>query len=77
VFSSPVVEAFPEIADSYLEEIEEPMDFRTIEEERLPAYNSIRELQADLMLTFRNCMRFNRRGTEYWMLSEYVVFGFV
>jgi Bromodomain len=70
VFSSPVVEAYPEIADSYLEVVEEPMDFRTIEEERLPAYNSIRDLQDDLILTFRNCMTFNRRGTEFWILAQ-------
>lgn len=46
------------------------MDFRTIEEERLPAYESIRGLQEDLILTFRNCMKFNRRGTEYWTLAQ-------
>lgn len=70
VFATPVAEAFPEIADAYVETIEEPMDFRTIAEERLPAYESIQELQEDLLLTFRNCMMFNDNGSEFWLLSK-------
>lgn len=45
------------------------MDFRTIEEERLQMYRSIRELQQDLVLTFRNCMQFNPDG-EYHELAK-------
>jgi hypothetical protein len=69
IFEWPVIESFPEVADSYLEVIDDPMDFRTIEEERLPAYRSIRELQADLILTFENCVKFNP-GTEYSELAK-------
>jgi len=35
------------------------MDFRTIEEERMHAYQSIRELQDDIILIFENCYKFN------------------
>jgi hypothetical protein len=70
IFAAPVVEDFPEVADDYLDVIDEPMDFRTIEEERLPVYRSIRELQADLLLTFQNCMRFNPKGTDFWELAK-------
>lgn len=49
----------PELAKEYLSIIEEPMDFRTIEEERLLRYTSIQELQQDLMLVFNNCMAYN------------------
>ena len=64
-FSAPVVESFPEVADKYLRIVKEPMDFRTIEEERMPNYDSIAELQEDLILTFRNCCEFNGEGTDY------------
>lgn len=43
-----------------------PMDFRTIEEERLPDYGNISELQDDLILTFRNCCEFNSDNPEYY-----------
>jgi hypothetical protein len=59
VFSVPVWESNPEIADSYLETIKEPMDLRTIEEERIPQYESIKELQDDLMLMLQNCCDYN------------------
>lgn len=59
LFAVPVVEALPELKREYLTAIEHPMDFRTIEEERLPNYSSVRELQDDLMLVFNNCIRFN------------------
>jgi WD40 repeat protein len=59
VFAIPVTEAFPEVGSSYGEVIEQPMDFRTIVEERMPMYQSIQELQDDLILVFRNCIEFN------------------
>lgn len=59
VFTVPVWESNPEIADAYLEAINEPMDLRTIEEERIPQYESIKELQDDLILMFGNCCDYN------------------
>ena len=59
VFSVPVWESNPEIADAYLEAIKEPIDLRTIEEERIPQYESIKELQNDLMLMLENCCNYN------------------
>ena len=55
-----MLETYPGISAEYQELIEEPMDFRTIEEDRLPRYRSIRELQQDLMLVFNNCIYFNQ-----------------
>mmetsp|Transcript_45051 Transcript_45051/g.109545 ORF Transcript_45051/g.109545 Transcript_45051/m.109545 type:complete len:2276 (-) Transcript_45051:82-6909(-) len=65
-FDRPVLEYFPDLQEEYLSVIEEPMDFRTIEEERLHAYRSIRDLQNDLILTFQNCCTFNAEGEEIW-----------
>ena len=59
-FGGPVVEEYPDIADAYNEIIDEPMDFRTIEEDRLPSYKTIGDLQKDLKLVFLNCMAFNK-----------------
>lgn len=53
------METYPDIADSYLAVVQNPMDFRTIEEERLLRYRSITELQRDLVLVFNNCFAFN------------------
>ena len=66
LFTTPVVEAFPEVADSYLSVVSEPIDFRTIEEERLPAYQDMHELQEDLIKVFRNCCVFNGEGTDFY-----------
>ena len=60
----PVAESYPDIAQDYLSVIEEPMDFRTIEEDRLPVYRTIGELQQDLMLVFNNCLSFNEGDNE-------------
>ena len=54
VFSQPVAEAYPQLADEYSSVIKEPMDFRTIEEIRLSQYENISEMQDDLILTFQN-----------------------
>jgi Bromodomain len=64
IFSIPVVEAYSDLEESYLAQISHPMDFRTIEEERLKVYKSITELQEDLVLVFRNCMEYNKPGSE-------------
>ena len=66
VFEVPVVESHPEIEDSYLERISQPMDFRSIEEDRLSDYKSINELQDDLVLVFSNCMEFNEPGSPLY-----------
>jgi len=59
IFARPVVDVHPEIKASYLTAIEEPMDFETIREERVYTYESVRELQQDLILCFQNCVEFN------------------
>ena len=64
-FKIPVVEAFPAIKVAYRRVVKNPMDFRTIEEERLPIYESISQLQDDLILVFRNCVDFNGKDTEF------------
>ena len=58
-FAVPVAEALPDLADEYLSIVDEPMDFRTILEERMQRYSSIRELQNDLITVFHNCIVYN------------------
>jgi hypothetical protein len=65
LFAVPVVEAVPEVKKEYERMIESPMDLRTIREERVMQYESISELQQDLILMYQNCCRFNE-GTEYF-----------
>lgn len=65
LFSAPVVELVPDLEEIYATKIETPMDFRTIEEERINYYESIQELQEDLILVFRNCATFNGPSSEY------------
>lgn len=65
IFAVPVIESVPDLKESYLKIIESPMDFRTIEEDRIQYYQSIRELQDDLILVFRNCATFNLPSSEY------------
>ena len=69
LFTCPVAEAYPEVEDAYRELIDNPMDFRTIEEERLPNYECINELREDLILVFRNCCVFNEDNDEYYDYS--------
>jgi hypothetical protein len=64
LFSKPVIEAHPAIADAYLNTIYTPMDLRTIEEDRVNAYSSIHMLQDDLILMFRNCCVFNGNDSD-------------
>ena len=70
MFAIPVVEANPELKEVYDDLVPNPMDFRTIEEERLPRYGSIRELQTDLVTTFRNCQAFNDTDSPYTALAQ-------
>ena len=65
IFSVPVIESCPEVAKEYLRKIEEPMDFRTIED-RLSSYEHIAQMQDDLILTFRNCCTFNAEVPEFY-----------
>ena len=70
IFNTPVVEAVPGIRESYLEIIEQPMDFSTIIEDRMQEYRSIKELQHDLLLIFQNCIKFNGQFSEYGRLAR-------
>jgi hypothetical protein len=69
-FSMPVVEAYPQLLDDYTTLINDPMDLRTIEEERMHTYTSIQYLQRDLILMYRNCCTFNGEGNS---LGEYAI----
>jgi len=69
-FAKPVFEAHPAITDVYLSVIENPIDLRTIREERIHYYNSIHMLQEDLVLMFRNCCTFNAPNTEFWIMAK-------
>ena len=66
IFAVPVLETYPDLKSDYLKLVESPMDLRTIEEERLCQYRSIKELQDDLNLMFKNSAAFNEAGTELW-----------
>jgi hypothetical protein len=72
IFAIPVVEAAPEVAHLYNQTIDEPMDFRTILEDRVGSYNSIDELRHDLVLIFTNCIRFNAPESDLGILAWYV-----
>mmetsp|Transcript_1347 Transcript_1347/g.1820 ORF Transcript_1347/g.1820 Transcript_1347/m.1820 type:complete len:118 (-) Transcript_1347:898-1251(-) len=70
IFGVPVVETYPQIEDSYKRVVKEPLDFRTIREEHIPAYESIVDLQLDLILVFNNCITYNGPGA---VLSNYSI----
>lgn len=63
-FNAPVLESYPDIAESYLSLVDHPMDLRTIEEDRMQRYLSIKELQDDLILMFKNCCDFNGADSD-------------
>jgi hypothetical protein len=65
LFDIPVVEAYPSVAYDYAKVVSNPMDYRTIEEERIQVYRNIAELQQDLILIFDNCIEFNAAASEY------------
>lgn len=69
-FLIPVLDNFPELNDVYVERIAQPMDYRTIEEERLWYYQSISELQADLLLVYYNCMEFNEPDSPLYNTAK-------
>jgi hypothetical protein len=54
------------MADDYLRIVRMPMDLATIEGERLKTYDSIRELQKDIVLIFRNYCSYNVALSNYW-----------
>lgn len=70
IFAVPVLEALPQIKDRYMQVVSKPMDFRTIEEERIPTYTSISDLQADLILTFQNCILYNGASSPYGKIAN-------
>jgi Bromodomain len=72
-FGTPVLESYPELANDYLEIVDEPMDFRTIEEERIPQYTKIKDLQTDLFMVFDNCSQFNGADTDMGQYAVYVL----
>jgi Bromodomain len=63
IFHLPVAVAYPDIAQAYQKTVAYPMDLRTIMEDRVHRYRSIRELQQDLLLVFDNCIAFNEDGS--------------
>jgi Bromodomain len=65
IFHLPVASAYPEIAQAYLKTVAHPMDLRTIVQDQLTRYRSIRELQEDLFLVFDNCILFNEEGSSF------------
>jgi Bromodomain len=70
LFELPVVETLPELKHHYLSKISRPMDFRTIEEERIQYYSSITELQDDLICIFSNCIKFNGEMSDYAQFAQ-------
>lgn len=58
IFLKPVVDAFPHVAEAYLNAIAKPIDLTTIVN-NVRAYLNIQELQQDLILMFKNCCDFN------------------
>ena len=50
--------------------ISNPMDFRTIEEDRIHYYSSITELQKDLTLVFGNCIKYNGTLSEFGQFAQ-------
>ena len=69
-FAVPVLESFPELSDAYEAAVHNPIDLRTIEEDRLPRFSSIRSLREDLILMFRNSCTFNEVGSHYWLYTK-------
>lgn len=66
IFHLPVAAAYPDIAQAYKQTVAYPMDLRTILEDRVHRYRSIRELQEDLLLVFDNCIIFNEDGSHLY-----------
>lgn len=73
LFDRPVVEQLPEIEERYLKEVSEPMDFRTIEEERVHSYTSITQLREDLILVFENCITYNGAESKFGKIAMTMV----
>ena len=59
LFHRPVIEKYS-LADMYLKIIEYPMDLKTMRS-KLRKYQSIQEMQEDLILIFDNCFTFNSK----------------
>jgi hypothetical protein len=60
-----------EEVEGYLDVIRNPMDFSTIRSKlESEAYASQHDLRDDLVLTFANCMAFNKGGSELFNLAK-------
>ena len=70
LFEAPVLESLPHIKDEYMKVVSHPMDFKTIEEERIPSYTSITNLRDDLILTFQNSIQFNGPKSKFGKISQ-------
>mmetsp|Transcript_53502 Transcript_53502/g.64442 ORF Transcript_53502/g.64442 Transcript_53502/m.64442 type:complete len:778 (+) Transcript_53502:223-2556(+) len=60
MFHKPVMISYPDLADQYLKIIKDPMDLKTMRS-NLRKYQSIQEMQEDLILIFDNCFTFNSK----------------
>ena len=69
-FKVPVLEQYPDIADAYLNVVDDPIDLRTIDEEFVCKYGAIEDLQKDLVRMFENSCRFNEAGSDVWEYAK-------
>mmetsp|Transcript_24625 Transcript_24625/g.56444 ORF Transcript_24625/g.56444 Transcript_24625/m.56444 type:complete len:838 (+) Transcript_24625:149-2662(+) len=70
LFELPVVVQAPNIKEEYLKSISRPMDFHTIENERLETYQNVNEFYADLVLIFENCIDFNGEDSIFGEIAQ-------
>lgn len=70
LFELPVLEQLPGLKDAYMSVVSTPMDFKTIEDERIHSYVSIADLRQDLQLIFQNCINFNGAETAYGEIAQ-------
>ena len=72
IFHAPVVES-PELSEeaklAYIRFIEKPMDLRTIKQ-KIQSYDSPAEFEADMLLVFQNCSRFNKPGQDAYEMGK-------
>ena len=69
IFENPVIESFPEIKDSYLEVVSQPMDFWTIEQ-KLADYQDTSELKRDVQLIYSNCIAYNGEESHLTKIAK-------
>eukprot|EP01032_Pedospumella_encystans_P000610 gene610-703_t len=84
MISRPESSAFREPVDwkamgllDYLNIVKNPMDLGTIKTKiEASKYNSLDEIASDVRLVWRNCMLYNRDGSEYYHLADKFGRGF-